>query len=48
MKSLTSPPSLLPMYARAAVTWPLHRGDTLPDSVYALSDQAIAPAHLAA
>lgn len=48
MKSLTSPPSLLPMYARAALTGPLHRGDTLPDSGYALSDQAIDSAHLAA
>jgi acyl dehydratase len=45
---LSSPPSLLPLYARAAVTGPLHRGSTLPDSVYTLANQAIDRAHLAA
>jgi acyl dehydratase len=45
--ALDSPPSLLPLYARAAVTGPLHRGDSLPDSVYTLADQSIDPAHLA-
>jgi acyl dehydratase len=47
-KQLTSPPSLLPLYARAAVTGPLHRGDALPESVYSLGEQRIDPAHLAA
>ena len=47
-KQLSAPPSLLPLYARAAVTGPLHRGgDALPASVYELSDQQIDPAHLA-
>jgi acyl dehydratase len=46
---LTSPPSLLPMYARAAVTAPLHRGgESLPESVYTLDDQAIDAEHLIA
>jgi acyl dehydratase len=46
---LTAPPGLLPLYAKAAVTTPLHRGgETLPDSVYTLADQAIDRAHLAA
>jgi acyl dehydratase len=45
--ALDSAPSLLPLYARAAVTGPLHRGDSLPDSVYTLVDQSIDPAHLA-
>jgi acyl dehydratase len=44
---LTSPPSLGPLYARAAVTGPLHRGDTLPDSQYTLAEQTIDRAHLA-
>jgi acyl dehydratase len=47
MKTLTSPPSLLPLYAKAAVTSPLHRGDTLPDSVYQLAPQSIDAEHLA-
>jgi acyl dehydratase len=46
--TLTSPPPLLPLYAKAALTGPLHRGDSLPDSRYALTDQRIDPAHLAA
>lgn len=45
---LDSPPSLLPLYARAAVTGPLHRGSSLPDSVYTLAGQTIDPGHLAA
>src|SRR4051794_40906101 len=48
MPSLSSPPSLLPLYAKAAITTPLHRGDSLPDSVYELRDQRIDPNHLAA
>lgn len=45
---LTSPPSLLPLYAKAAATGPLHRGDSLPESSYRLVDQSIDPAHLTA
>jgi acyl dehydratase len=49
MPELTVPPSLLPLYAKAAATIPLHRGgDSLPDSVYTLADQQIDAAHLAA
>jgi acyl dehydratase len=46
--TLSSSPSLLPIYARAAVTAPLHRGDTLPESVYELADQTIDRDHLIA
>ncbi|HET6876868.1 MAG TPA: MaoC/PaaZ C-terminal domain-containing protein [Jatrophihabitans sp.] len=46
--TLDSPPSLLPLYTRAAVTGPLHRGTQLPDSSYTLNDQQIDPEHLAA
>ena len=45
-KTLDKPPSLGPLYAQAALTGPLHRGDSLPDSVYTLSDQTIDRAHL--
>jgi acyl dehydratase len=45
---LSTAPSLLPLYARAAVTGPLHRGDTLPESVYRLGGQVIDAEHLAA
>jgi acyl dehydratase len=45
---LSAAPSLLPLYAKAAATAPLHRGDSLPSSVYTLADQTIDPAHLAA
>jgi len=45
---LTAPPGLLPLYAKAAVTTPLHRGDALPSSTYVLADQQIDAAHLAA
>lgn len=48
MKTLTSPPALLPLYAKAAATGPLHRGDALPDSAYELVDQRIDADHLAA
>lgn len=49
VKELAAPPSLTKLYAKAAVTGPLHRGgDTLPDSVYTLSAQAIDGDHLAA
>lgn len=41
-------PSLLPLYAKAAVTGPLHRGDALPASRYTLADQRIDSDHLAA
>ena len=47
-KSLSTPPSLAPLYVRAAVTTRLHNGDALPDSAYALADQEIDPARLAA
>jgi len=45
---LASAPSLLPLYAKAAVTTPLHRGDALPSLTYVLSDQHVDAAHLAA
>ncbi|MDT4975477.1 MAG: hypothetical protein QOG98_1235 [Pseudonocardiales bacterium] len=45
---MKSPPSLARLYAQAAVTSSLHRGDSLPDSVYELSDQSIDPGRLAA
>ncbi|MDT7572678.1 MAG: hypothetical protein QOE05_2852, partial [Actinomycetota bacterium] len=48
MPDLAYAPSLLPLYAKAAATAPLHRGDTLPGSVYTLKDQRIDRAHLAA
>ena len=49
VKHLSAPPSLLPLYARAAVTGPLHRGgESLPDTTYELSEQQIDPAHLTA
>jgi acyl dehydratase len=49
MPDFDAPPSLLPLYAKAALTIPLHRGgDSLPSAVYALRDQRIDPAHLAA
>jgi acyl dehydratase len=44
---LTSAPALLPMYAKAAATGPLHRGSELPDSRYTLVDQTIDAKHLA-
>ena len=47
MKTLTAPPSLGSLYARAAATGPLHRGDTLPDSAYELAPQPINSRHLA-
>jgi acyl dehydratase len=46
--ALSAAPSLLPLYARAALTGRLHRGNTLPGSVYTLADQAIDPEHLTA
>ena len=45
-KTLDKPPSLAPLYAQAALTGPLHRGDSLPESVYTLRDQTIDRAHL--
>jgi acyl dehydratase len=47
MPELSSPPSLLTLFGKAALTGPLHRGDSLPDSVYKLADQAIDAGHLA-
>jgi acyl dehydratase len=44
---LQAPPALLPMYAKAAATGPLHRGGDLPDSRYTLAEQAIDAKHLA-
>jgi MaoC like domain len=46
--ALSAPPSLLPLYAKAAVTAPLHRGAALPASVYTLADRTIDRQHLAA
>jgi acyl dehydratase len=46
--TLESAPSLLPLYAKAAVTAPLHRGSALPDSRYTLTEQTIDAEHLAA
>lgn len=48
LKELRSPPSLAPLYARAAITGPLHRGESLPGSVYALGTRPIDARHLAA
>jgi acyl dehydratase len=47
-KALAAPPSLAPLYAKAALTGPLHRGSELPDSVYTLDGYAIDRDHLAA
>jgi acyl dehydratase len=47
-KALGAPPALAPLYAKAALTGPLHRGDALPDTVYTLADQSIDLEHLAA
>jgi acyl dehydratase len=47
-KTLSAPPSLAPLYVRAAVTGRLHTGDTLPDSDYALAEQEIDAGKLAA
>lgn len=48
MPDLAGPPSLLPLYAKAAATAPLHRGDALPTTVYTLKNQRIDRGHLAA
>jgi acyl dehydratase len=48
VKTLSAPPSLAPLYLRAAVTGRLHKGDVLPESDYALAEQQIDPEHLAA
>lgn len=47
-QTLTSMPSLAPLFAKAAVTAALHRGAALPDASLVLEGQAIDPAHLAA
>ena len=46
--ALTSAPSLGPLYAKAGLFGQLHRGSTLPDSVYTLGDQTIDADHLLA
>jgi Acyl dehydratase len=46
--TLNAAPSLLPLYAKAAATAPLHRGGELPSSVYTLAGQSIDTDHLAA
>lgn len=48
IQTLRSVPSLAPMFAKAAVTAPLHRGTALPDARLVLEGQAIDPGHLAA
>jgi hypothetical protein len=48
VQTLDAAPSLGPLYARAALTGPLHRGSELPDSQYSLADVAIDREHLAA
>jgi len=48
VKQFSSSPSLLPMYARAALNGPLRRGDSLPDTVYSLAAQAVDGQRLAA
>jgi acyl dehydratase len=44
---LAEPPSLARLYASAVATAPLHRGESLPDSVYELAARPIDPRHLA-
>jgi acyl dehydratase len=46
--ALTTPPSLGPLYAKAGLLGQLHRGDSLPESVYTLADQTIDADHLVA
>ena len=48
MTRFTAPPALLPLYAKAAVTGPLHRGGELPNSSHTLAAQAVDADHLAA
>ncbi len=43
----SSPPSLVALYVRAALTAPLRHGDSLPDSVHELGDQPIDARRLA-
>jgi hypothetical protein len=47
-QTLSAAPSLVQLYAKAAVTAPLHRGDSLPGTVLELGPQAIDQDHLAA
>lgn len=47
-QTLTSGPSLTPLFAKAAATSALHRGGTLPDTTLVLEGQRIHSAHLAA
>jgi acyl dehydratase len=44
---LAGPPGLLPLYAKAALTGPLHRGEELPSTRYNLPEQPIDRDHLA-
>jgi acyl dehydratase len=46
--ALTAAPSLGPLYAKAGLLGQLHRGDSLPDSVYTLAEQGIDRDHLLA
>ena len=49
VKDLSAPPSLGQLFAKAALTGPLHRGgEALPESVYTLHDRTIDRGHLAA
>lgn len=47
-KVLPAPPSLGPLFAKAALTGPLHRGKSLPDTVVELPERSIDAAQLAA
>lgn len=45
--TLSGPPALAPLFVKAALTGPLHRGDRLPDTVYELAPQSVDPRRLA-
>jgi acyl dehydratase len=47
-REFTASPALGPLFAKAAVTGPLHRGGELPGDVYRLADASIDVDHLAA
>jgi acyl dehydratase len=47
VRTLESTPSLPALYARAAVTGPLRRGNSLPETAYRLDGRTIDPRHLA-
>ncbi|MGN6606616.1 MAG: MaoC/PaaZ C-terminal domain-containing protein [Jatrophihabitans sp.] len=48
VREFTSSPSLGPLFAKAALMGPLHRGGSLPTDVYRLADVTIDADHLAA